>query len=196
MSIRNRAGEWEPLLLGIEPESCGVCGKGLYRNITMLRGGWSRCSICENFVHYSCLASGKVSYLKRRPRVCQTCDTLQAASPSGKTVSSVPSGITSWTILSSLSRDPRDQTNFLPYFSTLCYRLCSVPLAGFIWRVTCWLVSTLGLGPAGCLSWQLGHSFLCTNLSLKAKHLNSDQANSYPKRNGSSIPPWSHLSVV
>jgi len=99
MSIRNRAGEWEPLLLGIEPESCGVCGKGLYRNLTMLRGGWSRCSICENFVHYSCLASGKISYLKRRPRVCQTCDIPQPASSSGKTVSSVPSGITSWTIL-------------------------------------------------------------------------------------------------
>ncbi|MDH5564359.1 MAG: hypothetical protein OEY91_12150 [Nitrospirota bacterium] len=91
MSIRNRAGEWEPLLLGIEPESCGVCGDGLYRNQTMLRGGWSRCSICERFVHYSCLASGKVSYLKRRPRVCQTCDAPQLASPSGKTVSSVSS---------------------------------------------------------------------------------------------------------
>ena len=137
MSIRNRAGEWEPLLLGIEPESCGVCGKSLYRNLTMLRGGWSRCSICENFVHYSCLSSGKVSYLKKRPRVCQTCDAPQAASDSGKTVSSVPSGITSWTIQSSLSHDPRDQANFRPYFSTSSYRLCSVPLAGFIWWVIC-----------------------------------------------------------
>ena len=25
----------------------------------MLKGGWSRCSICEDFVHYRCLASGK-----------------------------------------------------------------------------------------------------------------------------------------
>ena len=39
MSIRNRGGEWEPLLLGIEPENCGVCHEGLYRNLTMLRGG-------------------------------------------------------------------------------------------------------------------------------------------------------------
>jgi hypothetical protein len=44
-------------------------------------------------VHYSCLASGKVSYLKRRPRVCQTCDTHPPASASGKTVSTVPSQV-------------------------------------------------------------------------------------------------------
>lgn len=93
MSIRNRAGEWEPLLLGIEPEACGVCGEGLYRNLTMLRGGWSRCSQCEQFVHYSCLASGKISYLKRRPRVCQSCAAPQPAPQSGKTVSTVPSEI-------------------------------------------------------------------------------------------------------
>ena len=74
MSIRNRGGEWESLLLGIKPETCGVCSQGLYRNLTMLKGGWSRCSICERFVHYSCLASGKISYLKRRPRVCQSCE--------------------------------------------------------------------------------------------------------------------------
>ena len=94
MSIRNRAGEWEPLLLGIEPEHCGVCGEGLYRNKTMLRGGWARCSICESFIHYSCLASGKISYLKRRPRVCLTCDTHQQDSASGKTVSSGEAEIT------------------------------------------------------------------------------------------------------
>ncbi|MEX2490196.1 MAG: hypothetical protein WD425_00390 [Nitrospirales bacterium] len=93
MSIRNRAGEWEPLLLGIEPEHCGVCGKGLYRNHTILRGGWSRCSICEHFVHYSCLASGKIFYLKRRPRVCLTCDAHPPTSTSGKTVSMVPSAV-------------------------------------------------------------------------------------------------------
>ena len=89
MSIRNRGGEWEPLLLGIEPEACGVCGKSLYRNLTMLRGGWSRCSVCERFIHYSCLASGKVSYLKRRPRVCQTCDTHQPPAHSDKSTSSI-----------------------------------------------------------------------------------------------------------
>ena len=93
MSIRNRAGEWEPLLLGIEPEHCGVCGEGLYRNKTMLRGGWSRCSICESFVHYSCLASGKISYLKRRPRVCKSCDSIPPASAQDKTVSAVPSEV-------------------------------------------------------------------------------------------------------
>ena len=93
MSIRNRGGEWEPLLLGIEPENCGVCHEGLYRNLTMLRGGWSRCSICEHFVHYSCLASGKVSFLKRRPRVCQTCDTQQPAFHSRTSTSSVPTEV-------------------------------------------------------------------------------------------------------
>ena len=93
MSIRNRAGDWEPLLLGIEPEMCGVCHEGLYRNITMLRGGWSRCSICENFVHYSCLASGKVSYLKRRPRVCKTCADQQTIPQPAMSTPSVPAEV-------------------------------------------------------------------------------------------------------
>ena len=74
MSIRNRAGEWEPLLLGIEPETCGVCNQVLYRNTTMLKGGWERCSVCNRFVHYACLVSGKVQFLKRRPRVCLNCE--------------------------------------------------------------------------------------------------------------------------
>ena len=74
MSIRNRAGEWEPLLLGIEPENCGVCNRVLYRNTTMLKGGWERCSVCNRFVHYACLADGKFVFLKRRPRVCLNCE--------------------------------------------------------------------------------------------------------------------------
>jgi len=74
MSIRRAGGEWEPLLLGIVPEHCGVCDQGLYRNTTLLKGGWERCSRCGRFVHYACLASGKVKFLKRRPRVCLTCD--------------------------------------------------------------------------------------------------------------------------
>lgn len=73
MSIRKAGGEWEPMLLGIEPRSCRVCGKGLYRNKTLLRGGWSRCSVCDQFVHYSCLAAGKSGFFKVRPRVCRTC---------------------------------------------------------------------------------------------------------------------------
>ena len=80
MSIRNRGGEWESLVLGIEPEACGVCKEGLYRNHTLLRGGWSRCSVCQQFVHYSCLASGKISFLKTRPRVCQTCQAHPSSS--------------------------------------------------------------------------------------------------------------------
>ncbi|MCZ6580281.1 MAG: hypothetical protein O6840_01465, partial [Nitrospirae bacterium] len=76
------AGEWAPLMLGIEPEKCGVCGDGLYRNTTMLRGGWSRCSICNRFVHYTCLASGKVKFLKRRPRVCKNCQQATEDTPS------------------------------------------------------------------------------------------------------------------
>ncbi len=61
------------MLLGVESRTCGVCGKGLYRNFTFLRGGWARCTICEAFVHYSCLASGKVRFLKQRPRLCRSC---------------------------------------------------------------------------------------------------------------------------
>lgn len=74
MSIRKGAGEWEPLLLGIEPEYCGVCNKVLYRNTTMLRGGWERCSVCNRFVCYACLAGGKFLFFKRRPRVCLNCE--------------------------------------------------------------------------------------------------------------------------
>ena len=80
MSIRNRAGEWEPMTLGIVPELCGVCGEGLSRNFTLLRGGWERCTVCERFVHHSCLVSGKVSFLKKRPRVCLSCQSGSGAS--------------------------------------------------------------------------------------------------------------------
>lgn len=84
MSIRFRGGDWAPMLLGIEPRMCHVCSKGLYRNMTLLRGGWARCTECNEFVHYSCLASGKVKFLKQRPRVCKSCRAEQthiAASP-------------------------------------------------------------------------------------------------------------------
>lgn len=78
MSIRKAGGEWEPMLLGVEPRLCRVCREDLYRDKTMLRGGWSRCTVCDEFVHYSCLASGKVSFLKARPRVCKTCRSAEA----------------------------------------------------------------------------------------------------------------------
>lgn len=77
MSIRKGGGDWEPMLLPIEPRHCKVCHQGLYRDKTMFRGGWSRCTVCDEFVHYSCLASGKVSFLKARPRVCKTCRAAQ-----------------------------------------------------------------------------------------------------------------------
>ncbi len=64
-------------MLGVEARLCRVCQEDLYRNKTMLRGGWSRCTVCDEFVHYSCLASGKVSFLKARPRVCKTCRSIQ-----------------------------------------------------------------------------------------------------------------------
>jgi len=82
MSIRNAAGKWEPMLLGIEARICKVCKEELYRNKTFLSGGWSRCALCEDFVHYTCLANGKVSFLKARPRVCKICRTAQEDSPS------------------------------------------------------------------------------------------------------------------
>ena len=81
MSIRKAGGDWEPMLLGIEPRRCKVCQKGLYRDMTFLRGGWSRCSVCDEFVHYSCLAPGRSGFLKARPRVCQVCrDAVEPAS--------------------------------------------------------------------------------------------------------------------
>jgi hypothetical protein len=64
-------------MLGVEARLCRVCRENLYRDKTMLRGGWSRCTVCDEFVHYSCLASGKVSFLKARPRVCKTCRSIQ-----------------------------------------------------------------------------------------------------------------------
>ncbi|MEX5218147.1 MAG: hypothetical protein NW701_10000 [Nitrospira sp.] len=87
MSIRKAGGDWEPMLLGIEPRLCRVCKEGLYRDKTMLRGGWSRCTLCDEFVHYSCLASGKVKFLKQRPRVCLTC---QEARTGAKTRAAQP----------------------------------------------------------------------------------------------------------
>jgi hypothetical protein len=78
MSIRKAGGDWEPMLLPIEPRYCTVCKQGLYRDKTMLRGGWSRYTVCDEFVHYSCLASGKFSFLKARPRVCKSCRAAQA----------------------------------------------------------------------------------------------------------------------
>ncbi|TAJ09655.1 MAG: hypothetical protein EPO61_06250 [Nitrospirae bacterium] len=87
MSIRKAGGTWEPMLLGIEPRNCSVCHKGLYRDMTFFRGGWSRCAVCDQFVHYSCLASGKVSFLKQRPRICKACRGAQA--PASGAASSV-----------------------------------------------------------------------------------------------------------
>jgi hypothetical protein len=88
MSLRKAGGDWEPMLLGIQARACKVCGKGLYRNMTLLRGGWSRCTICDEFVHYSCLAHGAMKLLKARPRVCKRCresqeraDLLRTAKP-------------------------------------------------------------------------------------------------------------------
>lgn len=84
MSIRKGGGDWEPMMLPIEPRYCKVCQQGLFRDKTMFRGGWSRCTLCDEFVHYSCLSSGKVSFLKARPRVCKTCRAAQerASAPS------------------------------------------------------------------------------------------------------------------
>ena len=63
-----------------------VCKEGLYRNKTFLSGGWSRCALCDEFVHYSCLASGKVSFLKARPRVCKSCRAAQTGMPAAPAV--------------------------------------------------------------------------------------------------------------
>ena len=61
----------ETQTLEIQPATCPVCRKGLYRNITFLTGGWARCSQCNEVVHYACLSGG--IFLKDRPRVCVDC---------------------------------------------------------------------------------------------------------------------------
>ena len=61
----------EALTLEIEPAFCPVCQKGLYRNTTFLSGGWGRCAVCTEVVHYSCLGGGKI--FKHRPRICRDC---------------------------------------------------------------------------------------------------------------------------
>ena len=76
--IKKRELLMAPLAAALETamekiEICKVCGKGLYRNVTLFRGGWSRCTVCDEFVHHSCLVSGKFKFLKVRPRVCKMC---------------------------------------------------------------------------------------------------------------------------
>ncbi len=93
MSIRKIGGDWEPMLLGIEPRNCKVCKQGLYRNKTFFTGGWSRCTSCDEFVHYSCLASGKVSFLKVRPRMCKTCRAAEEGHPSPSLKEATPVAI-------------------------------------------------------------------------------------------------------
>lgn len=61
----------ETQTLEIQPTACPVCRQGLYRNVTFLTGGWARCTICDEFVHYACLNGGQ--FLKDRPRVCTDC---------------------------------------------------------------------------------------------------------------------------
>jgi len=61
----------ETQTLAIQPATCPVCHKGLYRNVTFLTGGWARCSQCNEVVHYACLSGGK--FLKDRPRFCVDC---------------------------------------------------------------------------------------------------------------------------
>ena len=61
----------EALTLEIQPALCPVCQKGLYRNTTFLTGGWGRCAVCTEVVHYSCLGGGKI--FKHRPRICRDC---------------------------------------------------------------------------------------------------------------------------
>ena len=61
----------EALTLQIQPATCPVCQNGLYRNSTFLTGGWARCAVCSEVVHYSCLSGGRI--FKKRPRICRDC---------------------------------------------------------------------------------------------------------------------------
>lgn len=71
MSWRQVKQGIETLTLEVQPALCPVCAKVLYRNVTFLSGGWSRCSICTEIVHYSCLSGG--TFFKHRPRICLDC---------------------------------------------------------------------------------------------------------------------------
>lgn len=71
MGWRRRDQGFDAISLEIQPALCPVCGKGLYRNVTFLTGGWARCSVCTEVVHYTCLAGGR--FLKYRPRICADC---------------------------------------------------------------------------------------------------------------------------
>lgn len=105
MSIRKAGGDWAPLLLVNQPRSCRVCGKSLWRNVTFFRGGWSRCTVCEQFVHYSCLASGTFRFLKMRPRVCKACQAYRTEPQrveTGVTVKPVCKGIAELSCFSAL----------------------------------------------------------------------------------------------
>jgi hypothetical protein len=71
MSWRHVKQGIETLTLEVQPALCPVCAKLLYRNVTFLTGGWARCSICTEVVHYSCLSGGTI--FKHRPRICLDC---------------------------------------------------------------------------------------------------------------------------
>src|SRR3989475_13056452 len=62
----------ELLTLEIQPTSCPVCRKVLYRNITFFTGGWARCTVGNERVPYSCLSGGGVP--KGRPPACIGCE--------------------------------------------------------------------------------------------------------------------------
>jgi hypothetical protein len=71
MSWRRIEQGIETLTLQVQAASCPVCHKGLYRNITFMTGGWARCAICSEVVHYACLSGGRI--FKERPRICLDC---------------------------------------------------------------------------------------------------------------------------
>src|SRR2546428_6083540 len=61
----------ETQTLEIQPATCPVCRKGLYRNITFLTGGGAPCSPRNVALHYPCLSRGV--FLEDRPRVFVDC---------------------------------------------------------------------------------------------------------------------------
>src|SRR2546426_4737040 len=74
LSILSAAMGWrrikqgiELLTLEIQPTSCPVCRKVLYRNITFFTGGGGRGTGCNEMGHYAWPRGGGV--LKDRPRI-------------------------------------------------------------------------------------------------------------------------------
>src|SRR2546430_17652579 len=69
----------ETQTLEIQPATCPVCRKGLYRNITFLTGGWAPGPGCDQGGPYGCLSRG--GFLKDGPPLSGGCRARRRGPP-------------------------------------------------------------------------------------------------------------------